>query len=882
MRDRVRLFLGFRRHRDMDDRFVDEMRFHVEMATEANVRAGMTPAEARRVALITFGGKEQWRESAANEVRSAYLEDFVHDVRYAIRGLVRSPTFTIAAVTTLGLSIGATTSIFSVINAALLRALPYPHADRIVAVCERNTVNPSGEPCSRGGFSVDNFATWRGTAKSFDAFAAFREGTASLAAPGRDAVSAQARVTSASLFVVVGARPALGRFFTAEEDQPGGPDLLVLSHAFWQEYFAGDSGIVGRHVSLEARQYTVVGVTAPGFGVYEPVDVWIPMRLAPAGATPRGRSLRALALVRPGVTLEQANREMQVLAARTAHDQPQYNANMTAFVVPLRERLVGNSARLLWTLLSAVGFLLLIACANVANLLLTRASAREREIAVRISLGASPTRLVRQLVTESLVLSAVSTIVGFGLGMKGTRALVALLPSDLSVQALADVSVDWRLMLFAAAVGVATGLVFGAAPSLHALRSNVQETLKEGGRGGSGQARSTARLRNAFVIAEITVALVLLVGAGLMVRSFTALQRVDLGIRTDHVLTARMSLPSRLYPSDTSISAFVHDAESRIATLPGVSAVGAISYLPLTGDRSVTGFSVEGRPVPPEGTGPFADVRAITPGYFRAIGMRIKEGRGFTDADVKGSPKVGVVNETFARTTFPHESAIGHFITYPWAELERFEIVGVVDDVHEVGPNQDAPGEMYRPLSQFPYSRLSIVLRGSGDPSSYVAPLRKAVREIDRNIPLAAVEPLSALEKRAVVSNRLSAALFSLFGILGLLLAAVGIYGVVSYTVEQRRHEIAVRVALGATRGDVVRSILMRGAGLCAIGIGIGMVVAFAGANLMQKLLFGIPPRDATTFAVNGALLAIIGLLAAYVPGLRAARVDPARALRGE
>jgi len=866
----------------MDERFMDEMRFHVEMAVEANIRSGMSPNEARRVALVAFGGREQWRETAANEVRSAYLDDLVNDVRYAVRGLVRSPTFTLAAVATLSLSIGATTSIFSVINAALLRALPYPHAERIVAVCERNTVKPNAEVCSRGGFSVDNFTTWRTVAKSFDSFAAFQEATVSVAAPGRDAVSAQARFTTASLFTVLGARPVHGRFFTAAEDQPGGPDVLVISHTFWQSYFGGDSGIVGRRVAVEARQYTVIGVAPSGFGVYEPVDAWLPIHLAPAGATSRGRSLRALALLSPGVTLDRADREMQILAARAAHDQPQYNANMTAFVLPLRDKLVGNSARLLWTLLSAVGFLLLIACANVANLLLTRASAREREIAVRVSLGASPWRLVRQLVTESLVLSAVSTIIGFALGVKGTRALVALLPSDLSVQALADITVDWRLLAFSAAVGVVTGLMFGVAPCVHALRADIQETLREGGRGGSGQARSTTRLRSALVIAEITAAFVLLVGAGLMVRSFAALERVNLGISAEHALKARVSLPSRLYPSDTSIVAFLRDAESRIAALPGVTAVGSISYLPLTGERSVTDFAVEGRPAAPGGTGPFADVRAVTPGYFRAIGIPVDQGRGFTEADTKSSPKVGVVNETLARTLFPHESAIGHFITYEWDTTERFEIVGIVGDVHEVGPDQEAPAEMYRPLSQFPYRRVSIVLRGSGDPASYVGPARNAVREVDSNIPLASVEPLSVYKRCELVSNRLSATLFSLFGVLGLLLAAVGIYGVMSYAVEQRRHEIAVRVALGATQGDVVRTTLIRGASLCAIGIVLGTAVAVVGASLMQKLLFGIPPHDAATFAVDATLLAVVGLMAAYVPGVRAARVDPVNALRGD
>jgi putative ABC transport system permease protein len=879
----MRRIFGFGRARGLDARFDAETAFHIDMATERNIRAGLPPEEARRRAGIEFaghGGREEWREQARDEVRSRLAEEIGRDIQYAFRGLRRAPGFTAAAVATLALSIGATSAIFSVVNAALLQQLPYPHADRIVAVCEKSITKPSPEPCPIGGFSVPNFAIWRESATSFDAFAAFAERRVAVIAPGAEPVSAQARITTASLFSVLGAQPYLGRFFTPAEDQPGGPNGIVLSHAFWRGYFGGDSAVIGKRVLVNANDYTVVGVTAPGFGVYDPVDAWLPMRLGAVDRAGGGRSLRALALLRPGVTLAQAGSEMATLAARRAQDEPRHNANMTAFVMPLREKLVGGSGRVLWTLLAAVAFLLLIACANIANLLLARGASREREMAVRISLGASPRRLARQLLTESAVLSLISAALGLVLAIQGTRALVALVPSDLSQQVLSHVTVDWRLLGFTLVVALASGVVFGLAPALHAARGDVHESLKEGGRGGTEQARASGRMRQALVVAEMSLALMLLAGAGLMVRSFAALQRVDLGFEPAHALTGRVSLPARTYGSDTAISAFFDQAESEIAALPGVQAVGAISYLPLTGQRSVSGFSIEGRPPAEPGQEPGGDMRAVTPGYFRSLGIPLKSGRGFTSADGKGAHDVAVVSETLARTLFPGESAVGHVLVYEWDRVTHAEIVGVVGDVHHDGPAQQAYKEIYRPLAQFPYSSMDVVVRVAGEPAQFIGPVGAAIRRVNPSIPLAAAQPVAALVAHAVASSRLSASLFGMFGGLGLLLSAIGIYGVMSYTVQQRRHEIAVRVALGATRGNVIGMVVRRGASLALLGIVIGGVLAFAGAGLMQRLLFGIPPHDPATFAVMATVLAGVGVLAAYVPARRAARVDPLSALR--
>jgi putative ABC transport system permease protein len=491
---------------------------------------------------------------------------------------------------------------------------------------------------------------------------------------------------------------------------------------------------------------------------------------------------------------------------------------------------------------------------------------------------------VRQLLTESVLLSLIGAAIGLVLATRGTQALVALVPSGIAtVQSTADVSIDWRVLGFTGIVAIGTGLLFGVAPARHALGAHVHETLKEGGRGGSGVSRSSARLRSALVVAEMSLALMLLTAAGLMVKSFAATQRVDLGFRPEGLLTGRLSLPSRKYRGDTAVVEFFRQTESRIAALPGVHAAGMISYLPLTGLRSVNGFNVEGRPALEPAAMPGGDMRAVTPSYFTAMGIPIKEGRGFTDADRAGTADVAVVSETLARTFWPDSSAVGHYLLYEWDGAERVRIIGVAGDVHDDGPRTDAYMEIYRPLSQFAYyNSMALVVRTSGDPAAYATPVRDAIRELDRDLPLAAVEPMTALASRAVGTARLSAVLFGMFGVLGLLLAAIGIYGVMSYTVQQRRHEIGVRVALGASSGDVLRLVVGRGASLSLTGIAIGVAGALAASGLMQKLLFGVPPRDLPTFAIIAAVLASVGVLAACLPGLRATRVDPVTVLRGE
>jgi putative ABC transport system permease protein len=880
LRARIAHIFGFLRRDEMEQRLNDETRFHVEMATEKNIRAGMTPDDAQRAAMLAFGGRARWNAEARDEYRSRFLEELGQDVRYAFRSLRLSPSFTFAAMVTLALSIGATTSMFSVVNAVLLRALPYPEPDRVAVLCEFNLTKTPPGYCNV--LNSGNYLAWQDAAKSFSAMGAFREGRVSLAGGGAEPVSVQARIANASVFSIIGARAAVGRLYTAGDDTAGAANVIVLSHAFWRHQYGGDSGIVGKSVLVNAWEYTVIGVAAPDVSLYEPVDLWTPMRFTAQHRTAWGRSFRGIARLKPGVTFDAADREMKAMAANRAREAPDVTANWTAFVVPLRQNLVGSSQRALWILLGAVGFLLLIACANVANLLLARAAGRARDVAVRISLGASPARIVRQLLTESVVLSLVSAALGLFIAIKGTHALVALVPSGMSAQSLTTASVDWRVLLFTAAVAIATGVIFGVAPAYQATRADVQETLKAGGRGGTSVSMSSARLRNGLVVAEMSLALMLLAGAGLMVRSFSALQHVQLGFQPAHTLTAQLVLPRRKYPNDTMSLAFFRAAEARVAALPGVSAVGSISYLPLSGQRSASSFNVEGRPPAARGTEPVGDMRAVTPGYFAAMYIAIKQGRGITEQDGAKSTAVGVVSETLARTFWPGESAVGHYLLYSWNGDERVQVVGVAADVHHEGPEHEPYMEIYRPLAQFPYMGMTMVVRGAGDPLSNAAPLRSAIHEIDSDLPIAQVQTMSELVNQSLGTTRLSTVLFSMFGGLGLLLAAVGIYGVMSYTVQQRRHEIGVRMALGARAGAVLGLVVRRGAALALAGIVIGTIGGVLATRLMAKLLFGVAPGDLTTFVSTAGVLGVVALVATYVPGLRATRVDPVAVLRGD
>ncbi|MGH7719559.1 MAG: ADOP family duplicated permease [Gemmatimonadaceae bacterium] len=876
--DALARLAGLAHRSERAGRLDEEMRFHIDMQTQRNVEAGMSADRARRQALLAFGGRERFREEARDEYRSRPLEELLHDVRYSFRTLRRSGGFAAAAVVTLALSIGANTAMFSVVNALLLRELPYAEPERLVMLWERS---PSA-PDKPNVVGPANFLAWQDMARSFDATAAFVSRRVTVSGTGGEPTSVQARLASAPLLGMLGARPVLGRLLNAGDETPDAPRVTVISHSLWTEQFGGRQEVIGATFRVNALDFTVVGVLPPDFRFYEPVDLWMPIGFTAEHRVFRGRYLRVIARLRPGVTPEQADVEMKAIARQRVEDVPDLNTNWSALALPLHEDLVGEARRPLLVLLGAVAFLLVIACANVANLLLARAADRQREIAMRVSLGAAPGRIVRQLLTESVVLAVVGAAAGLVLALWGTRALVALIPSDFPVRPITDVAVDARVLAFTAGLAVLTGLAFGLAPALQGTGADVHEVLKEGGRGGSTTTRARRRLRSALVVAEISLAFILLAGAGLMVRSFSELRRVQLGFEPAGVLVGEVALPGRKYPSDTARLQFFREAQSRVAAIPGVRAVGAISYLPLTGARSASSFTVEGQPAPPRGQEPVGDMRAVTPGYFRAMAIPIRAGRPLAETDLASSPAVAVVSETLARTFWPNESAIGNYLLYEWNGDERVEIVGVAGDVHHDGPGADPFMEIYRPLSQFPYGQMTLVIRSDGEPMRLVRSVRDAVHSIDAEQPVAGLRSMEQLVAGSVGTTRLSTTLFGLFGALGLVLAAVGIYGVMSYTVQQGRHEIGVRMALGALPRDVLASVMRRGITLAALGLVIGAAGAVALTRLMRTLLFGVSPGDPVVLVQIALGLALVAALASYLPARRATRVDPMLALRDE
>jgi putative ABC transport system permease protein len=878
LRDALARIAGLAHRADRESRLSDEMRFHVDMQTEALVRAGLDPVEARRQALVAFGGRERYREAARDEYRARVLDELAQDARYGLRSLFHARLFTATAVCTLALGIGATTAMFSVVDAVLLRQLPYPDPNRLVMLWEHNLSKGNEHNVT----SPANFLAWRDETRSFSSMAAFVATRFTVIAPNNEPVSVQARLTNASLLPMLGVHPVLGRLFSESEDQPGAPRVALLDYGFWQQHFGGRPDVVGSTVRINDQDVSIIGVLPRDFRFFEPVSLWVPIRFSAEDRTWSGRYLRVLARLAPGVTLDQADREMRAIARRRAIEVPQFGANWTALAAPLHEDLVGDSRTPLLVLFGAVGCLLLIACANVANLLLARAANRRREIAVRIALGASPRRIVRQLLTESVLLAVIGAALGVAAAVVGTRLLIALVPPEFSVASVTHVGVNARVLLFAVGVALVTGIAFGLAPALQAARGDAQDSLKEGGRGGGADSRRSGRLRAALVVGEISLAVMLLAGTGLMVRSFIGLRHVPLGFEPAHLLTADVVLQSRKYDSDTAAVQFFEEAQSRLAALPGVRAVGAISYLPLSGQRSASGFQVVGQPVPPRGQEPTGDFRAVTPDYFRAMAIPIEEGRAIEPTDRRDAPEVAVVSHTLARTFWPNESAVGHELHYEWDRWHTVRIVGVAGDVHHGGPRAEPFMEIYLPLGQFPYHGMTMVVRTATDPVSLARPLRETIRGIDPDQPVAQLRPMTELVSASLGSTRLSTVLFGLFGAIGLVLAMIGIYGVGAYTVQQRHHEFGIRMALGAQPRDVLAMVVKHGLVLTGIGIAAGVGAALVLTRLMRALLFGVAPDDPVTFAWVAVLLAGVAALSSYLPARRATRIDPVSALRSE
>ena len=799
------------------------------------------------------------------------LADMLRDTRYALRQLARSPGFTLVAILTLALGIGATSAIFSVVNGVLLRPLPYPEAESLVRVHE---IVPQ-----YGRFSVApaTFLDWRAQSSVFERIAAYNSSSATFS-EGDTPERIQGATVSFDLFELLGVRPMLGRSFRADEDAPGKNTVIVISHAMWQRRLGGDANVLGRSVTLSGVPVTVVGVMPAGF--YYPsrdAEYWQPIALNPATASRGGHFLGVVARTKPGVSVQQANAEIKTIAERLAAQHPQSSANESAEVVPLHEQIVGAIRPALLTLLAAVGVVILIACANVANLLLVRASVREKEVAIRAALGASRRRLALQMLAESVVLAFAGGALGLLLAYLAIPLIQTL--SAGSIPRVADVAIDSTVTAFVLVVSLATGLLFGLVPAWQASRAGLGSVLKEGGR---SSATAGGRLfRSGLLIAEVALSIVLLVGATLLLRSFARLTNVDPGFRAENVLAFRVALPAGAYPEDHHRVSFFDQLLEKLERHPSITGAGMVQALPMRGDY-VLSFGIQGRPAANPGEGPSANHRAISPGYFQALGIPLIRGRAFTPRDNEQSQMVAVVDDAFVKRHFPNEDPLGRGIDIGNGTDGFYEIVGVVGDVHYGGLDANPNPTMYVPFKQDVFSTMWVVARAGGDPAQLSAAARQAVREIDRGLPAYSMTALDTVVSESVGQQRFSMLLLGLFALVALFLAAVGLYGVVAYTVTQRTQEIGLRMAIGAQRGDVLKMVVGGGMRLAIIGVVIGIAGALAAANVVASLLFEVTPFDPASYIATAAVLLAVAALACYVPARRAMRVDPIIALRQE
>ncbi len=807
---------------------------------------------------------------------------FNQDLRYAVRMLLKKPGFTLVAVITLALGIGANTAIFSIVNAVLLRSLPYPEPDHLVQIWE--TFRPQDVMVT--SISPHNFADWQRENQSFERLASYSYATFTLTLDDQPEPVRGLRV-SADFLSVMGVSPALGRDFLTEEDAPGKNRVLILSHALWQRRFAGDDQIVGQTIPVNGETFTIIGVMPESFMFPDSTDIWSPMGLD-LSRIQRGTSfLFGVGRLRKGVTLDAAQSEMSAIAASLEQQYPNTNTGCGVNLVALHDQLVVDVKLRLWVLFGAVGLVLLIACVNVANLLIARAATRRKEIAIRIAMGASRWRLIRQFLTESLLLSLAGGGAGLLMAMWGVDFLVAASPVQLAHTG--EIGVDGWALGFTLLASIVTGLVFGIVPALQATRPDVQETLKEAGQSvTAGVARN--RLRKTLVVAEITIALILLAGAGLFINSFLRLQRVPTGFDPENVLTMSLSLPRSRYPEPRQQQAFFEQAIEKISAIDGVRSAGATNDLPFSGSRSHTSFSIEGRPPAAPGESPHSDFRAVSSDYFAALGIQLLRGRSFTQRDTKDSPAVALINEEMARRYWPDEDPVGRRIQIGSPEENRLydnkpvsrEIVGIIRDVKHWELNERAEAEMYVPFTQLPASRMFIAVRGDEQVKNLAGAIRSAIQSLDPNQAVSSIRMMGERLSSSIATERVNTIVLGFFAVVAMLLAALGIYGVMSYSVTQRTHEIGVRMALGAERRDIFRLVVGQGLTLTVIGVAVGLAVSFALMRLISTLLFGVSAADPLTYAGVSLILSVVAMLACYLPARRAARVDPMIALRYE
>ena len=804
------------------------------------------------------------------------METLIQDFRYTVRVLLKKPGFTAIVVLALAIGIGANTAIFSVVNAILLRPLPYKDFDRISMIWMDNPKLGVKEDWH----SYPNYVDYKQQNQVYEDMAAFNNRSFNLTGVG-DPLRILGAWNTASLFSVLGVEPAIGRVFTEEEEEPGKDLVVVLSNGLWRSSFGSDPNIIGQPISMNGANRTVIGVMPAGFNFPDKTtEVWVPLAITPQRKQARNLiSFKAVGRLRPGVSMAQAWADMGAIAKRLdeQYSRSDYGVNL----VLLRDQETRSVKPALLVLLGAVAFVLLIACANVANLLLARAAIREKEIAIRVALGARRSRIVRQLLTESAVLGLAGGAAGLLLAVWGLKILVALSPGD--IPRLDQAGIDGRVLAFTLAVSLLTGLIFGLVPSLQTSKPDLNHTLKEGGRGTSRGAGGV-RVRNLLVVSEIALSLVLLVGAGLLIRSFIRLQQFDLGFNPANLATMRIQLPGTKYREAAQVDAFYKQLFERIESVPGVQSVGAISTVFLSDTPNSTNFSIEGRPVPTGADSIEVPLDSVSPSYFRVMGIPLKSGREFDDRDVRGSTPVVIVNETFVLRFFPDEDPLGKRFVYgtPGPDNNWITIVGVVGDMRRTGFDRPVRPETFLPQTQNPSDTLTIVARTAGDPANLSTTLRGEVWAIDRDQSVYDLKTMDQTLSEMSSQRRFNMLLLGVFAALALTLAAVGIYGVMSYSVAQRTHEIGIRMALGARGTDVLGMVVKRGVILASAGIGVGLIGSIALTRLMSSLLYGVSATDPLTFVVIPIVLAAVALGACFVPASRATKVDPMIALRYE
>jgi putative ABC transport system permease protein len=814
------------------------------------------------------------------------METLLKDIRYGIRGLLKRPAFTAIAVITLALGIGANTAIFSVVNAVLLRPLPFHDPGQLVTLWERNPKQGYEQNPPAAG----NYVDWREQNRVFAQMAIYAPSRNFNLSLGDQPERISGAAVSSSLFELLGVSAVQGRTFSSEEEQPGNDQVALISHSLWQRHFAADLNPVGRTITLDSKPYTIVGVMPEGFQfpggsgtvlrTFTPAaaELWVPLALDADTLRQRSsHSLYAIGRLKPGITVGQATAEMDAIQQRLEQQYPTFYVGSHVKVVPLAEQIAGTARQPLLILWGAVAFVLLISCANVANLLLSRSNSRKKEFALRAALGAGRTRIIRQLLTESLLLSFAGGIAGALLAAWGVHVLSTIVPPDFPRRG--EIAIDGWVLGFTLLISVLTGIIFGLAPAIQSTKMDLTEALKASGRNSAGSSHRHS-LRSLLVMSEMALALILLIGAALMIQSFLRLQQVGAGFTADNVLTMEVSLPRNSYPRERRPDFFQRLLE-RARSVPGVQLVAAAKHLPLSGDNMNFAFDIEGRPFPP-GRSPGADCRFVTSDYFKALRISLLKGRLFSESDGPHAPHVLLINKAMAARFFPNEDPIGKRLELGINSFTG-QIVGIVGDVKHVGLDADVNEEVYAPYSQAPFwTDMTLLVRTSGDPMSVAGAMRNELGTLDKQVSIGKVRTMDTIAAESVAQPRFRTLLLGLFGISALLLASVGIYGVMSYAVTQRTQEIGIRMALGAQVGDVRRLVIKNGMTLALIGVAIGLAGAFGLTRLMATLLFGISATDVPTFAAISVGVVAVALLACYIPARRATKIDPLVALRYE